>query len=141
MSLWHHHPGVRSGSELTRGERAADVMRNSMGSWPFVFGFMAAMVLWAAVNTLLIQRLANGKPFDPYPYILLNLMLSTLAGMQGAILLISAKRADQISSEVALHTEHTADDIKELLVQNTDLTQAVETLTREVHERLIGGPK
>jgi uncharacterized membrane protein len=116
-------------------------MRNSMGSWPFVFGFMAAMVLWAAVNTLLIQRLANGKPFDPYPYILLNLMLSTLAGMQGAILLISAKRADQISSEVALHTEHTADDIKELLVQNTDLTQAVETLTREVHERLIGGPK
>src|ERR1700681_4446754 len=36
---WHKHPGVRSGDQLSLGERAADRMRNSMGSWPFVFGF------------------------------------------------------------------------------------------------------
>jgi len=42
--------------------------------------------------------------FDPYPFILLNLFLSMIAGLPGAILLISAKRADSISSEVALHT-------------------------------------
>jgi len=35
---WHKHPGVRSGADLTLGERAADRMRNVMGSWPFVFG-------------------------------------------------------------------------------------------------------
>ncbi len=37
MTGWHHHPAVRSGGQLTLGERAADRMRNGMGSWPFVF--------------------------------------------------------------------------------------------------------
>jgi uncharacterized membrane protein len=40
MSLWHHHPGVRTGDQLTTGEQAADVVRNGMGSWPFVFVFV-----------------------------------------------------------------------------------------------------
>lgn len=139
MSLWHHHPGVRSGGDLTRGERAADHTRNTMGSWGFVGAFLLGMALWMVANSVLHIGGAHG--WDKYPYVLANLMLSLMAGLQGAILLIAAKRSDQISSEVAIHTEHTADDIKELLVQNTDLTQAVETLTREVHERLIGGPK
>ena len=38
MAQWHKHPAVRTGSRLTFGERAADAMRNSMGSWPFVIG-------------------------------------------------------------------------------------------------------
>src|SRR5262249_25222013 len=45
--------------------------------------------------------------FDPYPYILLNLMLSMIAGLQGAILLIAAKRSDQIASELAEHDYNT----------------------------------
>lgn len=100
---WHRHPHVRSGDQLTRGERAADRMRNGMGSWAFIFGFIGCMFVWAAVNTLLIDRVLHHKAFDPYPYILLNLLLSTLAGLQGGILLIAAKRADQVSSELALH--------------------------------------
>lgn len=94
---WEVHPGVRGTNELTKGERAADTLRNGMGSWPFVLGFITFMILWALANIFL--------PFhwDHYPFILLNLFLSMLAGLQGAILLIAAKRQDQIASELATH--------------------------------------
>jgi hypothetical protein len=70
MSLWHLHPGVRSGAKQAVGERAADLVRNGMGSWPFVLAFLAFMVLWAVLN--------GGHGIDPYPYILLNLFLSMI---------------------------------------------------------------
>lgn len=92
---WHDHPGVRSDTDLTRGERAADMLRNGMGSWGFVFGALGFLALWMGFN--------RGTGFDPYPFILLNLVLSCLAALQGAILLIAARRADQISSELARH--------------------------------------
>jgi len=72
-------------------------MRHGMGSWPFVFGFIGFMAVWMVYNA------STNKPFDPFPYILLNLMLSTLAGLQGAILLIAAKRADSIAAELAAY--------------------------------------
>ena len=133
---WHRHPGVRRANELSLGERAADRMRSGMGSWPFVFAFFAIMITWAAVNS--IGHIGGHKGFDPYPYILLNLFLSMLAGIQAAALLIAAKRADQIASEIAVHTEGNTDDIKALLQQNTELTQAIETLTKEVHAKVVG---
>jgi uncharacterized membrane protein len=126
---WHKHPGVRSGDELTRGERAADHMRNTMGSWPFVFSFFGVMGAWVIVNTILLAHLLHHKAFDPYPYILLNLFLSMLAGVQAAALLIAAKRADAIASEIALHTVHNTDDIKTLIAENTALTQVVKQAT------------
>lgn len=103
---WHDdHKDAR-----TFGERAADIMRNGMGSWLFVFAFLAFMGAWAVFN--------GDHGFDPYPYILLNLMLSTLAGLQGAILLIAAKRQDAIASAMAAHDYQTnldaAAEIKEL---------------------------
>jgi len=107
-----------------------------MGSWPFVFGFFGVLILWALVNTLLIQHVLHHKAFDPYPYILLNLFLSMMAGVQAAALLIAAKRADSISSEVALHTANNTDDIKLLLKENTDLTTQVKAntdLLEEIH--------
>jgi uncharacterized membrane protein len=99
-SQWHKHDGVRSGDQLSLGERAADKMRNGMGSWPFVFLFFGVMIVWAIVNGILHLGGSNG--FDPYPFILLNLFLSMLAGIQAAALLIAAKRADAVASEVAL---------------------------------------
>jgi uncharacterized membrane protein len=126
---WHLHPGVRSGDELSFGERAADRMRNAMGSWPFIFIFFGVMITWAATNTWLLQRVLHHRPFDPYPYILLNLFLSMMAGVQAAALLIAAKRADAISSEVALHTSHNTDDIKVLIQESTDLLHAVKQNT------------
>ncbi len=111
-------------------------MRNLMGSWPFVFGFFGVLILWALVNTLLIQHILHHKAFDPYPYILLNLFLSMMAGVQAAALLIAAKRADSISSEVALHTANNTDDIKTLIEENTELTALIKTntdLLEEIH--------
>ncbi|MFC4398237.1 DUF1003 domain-containing protein [Arthrobacter sedimenti] len=94
---WHsqHKAG------LSAGERAADTLRNGMGSWTFVGVFMALMGLWALLNPFLLA----GQAWDPYPYILLNLFLSMLAGLQGAIL--AAKRQDAIASAMAQHDYET----------------------------------
>ena len=141
QSHWHRHPGVRSGDELTLGERAADRMRNIMGSWRFVFSFFAVMIVWAIVNVYVLRHVAHHKAFDPYPFILLNLFLSMLAGVQAAALLIAAKRADAISSEVALHTEKNTDDLKRLMDENTELTRQVKAntdLLHDIHRHLTG---
>ncbi len=83
---------------------------------------------------------SNGKHgFDPYPYILLNLFLSMLAGVQAAALLIAAKRTDAISSEIAIHTERNTDDIRGLVNDNTALTLEVKKntdLLEEIHRHM-----
>lgn len=98
-STWH----VRHKETLSRGERAADVLRNGMGSWTFVGMFIAFMAGWALLNSYLLAA----RAWDPYPYILLNLFLSMLAGLQGAILLIAAKRQDAIAAAMARHDYET----------------------------------
>ncbi len=120
-SHWHRHPGVRSGEQLTLGERAADSMRNRMGSWAFVFGALLFLTGWMIGN--------RNVGFDPYPFILLNLILSCLAAMQGAILLIAAKRQDQISSELALHDYETN-------VEADEIVKAIHALTTELHQKI-----
>ena len=60
---------------------------------------------------------ATHRPFDAYPFILLNLCLSTLAGLQGAILLIAAKRADRISAELAAYHLKVSEDHQVMLEQ------------------------
>ncbi len=140
VTHWHKHPGVRSGEQLSVGERAADRMRSVMGSWPFVFVFFGIMIVWAAANSLLYLGGSKGKHgFDPYPYILLNLFLSMLAGVQAAMLLIAAKRADAVASEIAVHTERNTDDIKRMVNENTALTVEVKKATdllEEIHRHL-----
>jgi uncharacterized membrane protein len=137
---WHTHPGVRSGDDLSIGERAADRMRSVMGSWPFVFGFFAVMITWAIVNSVFYLGGKHGKHgFDPYPYILLNLFLSMLAGVQAAALLIAAKRSDAVASEIAMHTERNTEDLKALVTDNTRLTSEVKAntdLLQEIHRHL-----
>lgn len=146
MSLWNHHPHVRTGGDLTLGERAADKMRNSMGSWTFIFVFVTVMICWAGTNTLLMQRVLHHQAFDPYPYILLNLLLSTLAGLQGGILLIASKRADQISSELAQHDyQVNTDSLRyhvvqaQVLVMLADAASGV-TLSDEQRKALLAPP-
>lgn len=106
---WRRHPGVRSHERLTLGERAADRLRNGMGSWAFVFAALLVLAAWMALN--------GRGGFDPYPFILLNLVLSCLAALQGAILLIAARRTDQIASELALHDYQTNQRALDLLEQ------------------------
>jgi len=111
-----------------------------MGSWTFVFCFFGVMVLWAVVNSVFYLGGADGKHgFDPYPYILLNLFLSMLAGVQAAALLIAAKRADGIASEIAVHTEKNTEDLKGLVADNTALTTEVKKntdLLEEIHRHV-----
>jgi uncharacterized membrane protein len=118
---WHRHPGVRASDQLTLGEKCADVMRNRMGSWTFVGCFFVVMIAWAIANSVFWLGGTQSKHgFDPYPYILLNLFLSMLAGVQAAALLIAAKRQDAITSELAVH-----DNV--LLTENTKVTNEVRT--------------
>lgn len=136
---WRRHPAVRTGDELSFGERAADIMRNAFGSWSFVFGFLTFMAVWMVVNSILLRNFGH-KGFDPYPYILLNLCLSMMAGLQGALILIAAKRADRVSAEAAIHHYEETKRIDTLLEENTQLTRALvaaleenTTLTRTIH--------
>ncbi len=93
--IWRRHPAVRTEEQLTLGERSADHLRNGMGSWAFVISAIFFLALWMAFN--------RRTGFDPFPFILLNLLLSCLAALQGAILLIAARRSDQITAELAQH--------------------------------------
>jgi len=134
VSRWHWHPRVRSGNDLTRGERAADRMRNGMGSWGFVFAACGFLGLWMSVNVL--TQHARGRTFDPYPFILLNLVLSCVAALQGAILLIAAKRSDQISSELAQHDYEADVASHQILTEMAEqMSQAVDLLST-LHARL-----
>jgi len=134
-SLWKLHPHVRTGRQLTFGERAADVMRSAFGSWTFVGGFLAFMACWMVLNTVILGQ----RAYDPFPWILLNLGLSMMAGLQGALILIAAKRADRVSAEQA--TAHYAETSKldSLQTQNNEMTGRIETATRliaEIHQHV-----
>jgi uncharacterized membrane protein len=111
LTNWH----ADQAGQLTAGERAADRMRNGMGSWLFIGAFVLFMATWAVINM-------TAAAWDPYPFILLNLFLSMLAGLQGAILLIAAKRQDAIAAALAQHDYETnlaaKKEIEELMAIN-----------------------
>jgi CRP/FNR family cyclic AMP-dependent transcriptional regulator len=71
---------------LTLGQRVADRVAAFGGSWPFIFLFAIVMVFWMVIN---VVRWTN---FDPYPFILLNLVLSTLAALQAPVIMMSQNR-------------------------------------------------
>jgi len=74
-------------SDLTFGERLADNVSRFGGSWTFIIVFATILVLWTGVNSFVLH-----KPFDPYPYIFLNLMLSMLAAVQAPVIMMSQNR-------------------------------------------------
>jgi uncharacterized membrane protein len=80
------------------GERVADKVAVVGGSWAFILTFLAGLVVWMAVNSFYLL-----KAFDPYPYILLNLVLSCLAAIQAPIIMMSQNR--QAESD-RLHAQH-----------------------------------
>jgi uncharacterized membrane protein len=128
-NMWQRHPGVRTGDQLTTGERAADRLRGIMGSWGFVFGALLFLFGWMLGN--------RNVGFDKYPFILLNLILSCLAALQGAILLIAARRSDQISSELAMHDYQTNVDADQLIRAVHHLTSEIHSKTFEIHAKVV----
>ena len=81
----------------TFGERASDTLASFGGSWSFLIVFAVCMTAWIAVN----QRVTNA--FDPYPFILLNLVLSCIAAIQAPIIMISQRRQETRDRERALN--------------------------------------
>ena len=76
--------------KYTLGQRAADAIAKFAGSWAFIFSFTGGLVLWMAVNALLAAR-----AFDPYPFILLNLVLSCIAAIQAPLIMMSQNRQEE----------------------------------------------
>jgi len=122
---------------LTLGQKMADRIALFGGSWPFIIMFGLILASWVMVNTILLRS----KPFDPYPYILLNLVLSCLAAIQAPIIMMSQNRqADKdrlsaandylvnIKSEIIIEDLHKK--IDDLLAQNKE--------NKRIQERLLG---
>lgn len=78
-------------AELTFGQRIADRVASFGGSWTFIITFFSFLIIWMTIN---IWFLAT-NPFDPYPFILLNLILSCLAAIQAPIIMMSQNRQEQ----------------------------------------------
>lgn len=74
-------------SDLSFGERLADNVSRFGGSWTFIMVFAAVLLAWTGLNSYVLHR-----PFDPYPYIFLNLMLSMLAAVQAPVIMMSQNR-------------------------------------------------
>jgi len=89
------------GVASTRGARAADAVARFGGSWVFISLFAVTMVAWVILNSWVLAK--RGKSFDPYPYILLNLILSMLAAIQAPIILMSQNRQSEKDRENAEH--------------------------------------
>jgi uncharacterized membrane protein len=70
------------------GERLADSIARVGGSWGFITGFLAFLVVWCVANTIVLAT----RAFDPYPFIFLNLVLSMLAAIQAPIIMMSQNR-------------------------------------------------
>jgi len=75
--------------EATFGERIADMVAGFGGSWTFIITFLIGLVVYSAINVLL-----GHKAWDPYPFILLNLILSMLAALQAPVIMMSQNRQD-----------------------------------------------
>lgn len=111
MTLWHHHPAVRTGDQLTRGERAADRMKATLATWTALAVVCVLIIVWMATD---------GGGVDQFPWILLNLMLSCFAALQCFVLLIANRRGEQIAAELAVHDHQML----------TRLNQAIDCLHR-----------
>lgn len=117
-----HEPG-------TRGERIADAIAAFVGSWRFILAQTAIVLLWVGVNVVAIAR-----HFDPYPFILLNLLFSTQAAYTGPILLLASNRQAQRDRAIAARDD---EEIGLLLA----LQQEQMALLREVTGRGEGGAR
>ena len=108
--------------DLALGEKMADGLATFGGSWSFLIIFAAILFIWIAINSFLLLK----KPFDPYPFILLNLVLSCLAAIQAPVIMMSQNRQEakdrlrsqndyQVNLKAELEIRHLNEKIDHLL--------------------------
>lgn len=84
------NPETEYESDVTWSQRLADRIADVGGSWSFIMGFAAVLILWIGVNSYVLVT----RAFDPFPYILLNLILSCLAAVQAPVIMMSQNRQE-----------------------------------------------
>lgn len=116
----NQHPVLTA--RRTIGQKAADWVTKWVGSWTFILILLGVLLTWMAVNAYFFIEYELGNPWDPYPFILLNLMLSTIAAIQAPIILMSNNRhaqKDRLMAEydyqVNKKAEKEIEDIKKQL--------------------------
>ncbi len=119
-------------------DRLADRVAAVGGSWRFIFGFAAGLAAWIAANLMLA---GFGRAFDPYPFIFLNLILSTVAAIQAPVIMMSQNRQSSKDRAAAEHdyVVNLRAELEIMLLhdkldalRNEDLVKAVATLKDEM---------
>jgi uncharacterized membrane protein len=140
---------VTMDENMTLGQRVADRVASFGGSWTFIFIYGSCLLAWMFANTFILYYMGhgeNGAQFDPYPYILLNLMLSMTAAMQAPIIMMSQNRSaekDRLAAEqdfkVNLKSELMLEELvrkqRERDVQMDELNAALKTLRTEIESK------
>ena len=109
-------PVHRAGPDRTFAERAADGVASIVGSWRFILTQSALLIAWIVWNA------ASGRPFDPFPFILLNLMLSFQAAYTAPIIMMSQNRQ--------------ADVDRDRSIQDFDINRKAELEIELLHEKI-----
>src|SRR6184192_3801896 len=129
--------------KLTFGERLSDRIAEFGGSWKFLISFGAVIFVWIGVNIVLLAT----KPFDPYPFILLNLILSCLAAVQAPVIMMSQNRAEardrlraendyKINLKAELEIRHLHEKIDHLLRKQYNRLFEIQQIQIELLEEL-----
>ena len=115
----------------TFGQKAADAIAKFAGSWAFIFSFTGVLILWMAANALLAS-----KAFDPYPFILLNLVLSCIAAIQAPLIMMSQNRQEEkdrrraendykVNLKTEIMIEDLYDKVNIILAKQTELEKKI----------------
>jgi uncharacterized membrane protein len=124
------NPEADSVAQLTPGQRLADRVATFGGSWGFIIIFTVVLFTWMFVNSYVLAT----RPFDPYPYILLNLGLSALAALQAPIIMMSQNRQEARDRLRAMH-DYQVNLKAELEIRQ--LHQKIDHLLSHQWERLV----
>ena len=131
VNVNRHPVNVKLIDEAPLGARIADRVTGYLGSWRFIIIQTAIVALWLAGNLYLLT-----KPFDPYPFILLNLAFSTQAAYAAPLILLAGNRAslrDRMTLEHAAAEADIEDDQnRQLLKGNIEILQRVEGLEKRI---------
>lgn len=129
----YRNPNEVIEEEMTAGERIADTVARFGGSWSFIIGFLVVLVIYSAINVWL-----GKSAWDPYPFILLNLILSMMAAIQAPVIMMSQNRQDtrdrvrgELDYDVNRRAESEIKALSEKLHLLNDKVVDVEELLRE----------
>ncbi len=138
------NPNTEIDQSLTFGEKVADMVARFGGSWNFIGLFGAMMFVWIAINTIILTH-----PFDPAPFIGLNLILSMLAALQAPIIMMSQNRQDskdRVRSELDYQVNLKAETEVMQLYERVDQLQKemlyhIEQIKEQVDQNILAGSK